>query len=125
MQEQGLPVEVTGLPTVREPDGLAMSSRNAYLSPEERKAALVLPRALALARQMVEGQGIRDAAAVRHAAEELIRAEGLARIDYVSVTDHETLEELDAIDRPALILAAVRIGATRLIDNVALSPRSP
>ena len=121
-EEQRLPVEVIGLPTVREPDGLAMSSRNAYLSAEERRAALVLPRALQLARRMVEEQGVRDAAAVRRAAEELIEGEPLARIDYVAVTDGETLEELSEIDRPALILAAARVGATRLIDNVALRP---
>jgi len=125
VEEQGLPVEVIGLPTAREPDGLAMSSRNAYLSPEERQAALVLSRALALARRMVEVDGVHDAAAVRGAAEELVRAEPLARIDYVSVSDSETLEELSEIGRPALLLLAVRIGATRLIDNAMLAPRSP
>ncbi|MBF8286487.1 MAG: Pantoate--beta-alanine ligase, partial [Dehalococcoidia bacterium] len=125
VEEQGLPVEVIGLPTVREPDGLAMSSRNAYLSLDERQAALVLPRALELARRMVEEDGVRDAAAVRRAAEALIRREPLARIDYVAVTDCETLEELSEIDRPALLLLAVRIGATRLIDNATLVPRSP
>jgi len=123
-QEQRLPVEVIGLPTVREPDGLAMSSRNAYLSPEERQAALVVPRALQMGRRLVEDEGVRDACAVVRAAEELIRREPRARIDYVSISDCETLEELTEIDRPALILAAVRIGATRLIDNVALTPRS-
>ena len=125
VQEQRLPVEVIGLPTVREPDGLAMSSRNAYLSPEERRAALVVPRALELGRRMVEEEGVRDAAAVRRAAEELLRGEPLAHIDYVSVSDSETLEELTEIDRPALLLLAVRVGATRLIDNLTLTPRSP
>jgi pantoate--beta-alanine ligase len=124
-QEQRLPVEVIGLPTVREPDGLAMSSRNAYLSPEERQAALVVPRALEAGRRMVEEEGVRDAAAVRRAAEEMLRGEPRARIDYVSVSDYETLEELCEIDRPALLLLAVRVGATRLIDNAALMPRSP
>jgi pantoate--beta-alanine ligase len=124
VQEQRLPVEVIGLPTVREPDGLAMSSRNAYLSPGEREAALVLPRALALARRMVEDESVRDAAAVRRAAEALVRAEPLARIDYVAVADCETLEELREVDRPALLLLAVRIGGTRLIDNALLVPRS-
>jgi pantoate--beta-alanine ligase len=124
VQEQRLPVEVIGLPTVREPDGLAMSSRNAYLSPGEREAALVLPRALALARRMVEDESVRDAAAVRAAAEELVRSEPLARIDYVAVADCETLEELSVIDRPALLLLAVRIGGTRLIDNALLVPAS-
>jgi len=124
-EEQRLPVEVIGLPTVREPDGLAMSSRNAYLSAEERRAALVLPRALQLACRMVEEQGVRDAAAVRRAAEELIEGEPLARIDYVAVTDGDTLQELAEIDRPALLVLAVRIGATRLIDNVMLEAASP
>ena len=125
VEEQRLPVEVIGLPTVQEPDGLAMSSRNAYLSPEERRAALVLPRVLELARRMVEEDGVRDAAPVRRAAEELLRAEPRARIDYVSISDYETLEEMTEMDRPALLLLAVRFGATRLIDNVALTPRSP
>jgi pantoate--beta-alanine ligase len=125
VQEQRLPVEVIGLPTVREPDGLAMSSRNAYLSPEERRAALVVPRALALVRRMVEDEGVRDAAAVRRAAEELLRGEPRARVQYISVSDCETLEELAEIGRPALLLLAVRIGATRLIDNAMLVPRSP
>jgi pantoate--beta-alanine ligase len=74
---------------------------------------------------MVKDEGVRDAAAVRRAAEEAIRAEPLARIDYVSVSDCDTLEELREIDRPALMLLAVRVGGTRLIDNAALTPRSP
>jgi len=125
-EEQRLAVEVIGLPTVREPDGLAMSSRNAYLSPGERTAALVVPRALALGRRMVEEEGVRAAAAVRRAAEELIRGEPRARIDYVSVSDSETLEELTEIDSASggLLLLAVRIGGTRLIDNAMLTPRS-
>jgi pantoate--beta-alanine ligase len=99
-----------------------MSSRNAYLSPEEREAALVVPRALGLGRRMVVEEGERDASAVRRAAEELLRGEPRARIDYVSVSDSETLDELTEIDRPALLLLAVRVGATRLIDNAALMP---
>jgi len=122
VEEQGLPVEVIGLPTVREPDGLAMSSRNAYLSPEERQAALVVPGALALARRMVEEEGVRDAAAIRCAVEELIRNEPRARIDYIAVAGYETLAELTVVDRPALLLLAMRIGATRLIDNAMLVP---
>lgn len=120
VQEQGLPVEVVGLPTVREPDGLAMSSRNAYLSPEERQAALVAPGALALARRMVERQGIRDAGCLKEELERYIGRKPQVRIDYIAVADYETLEELTEIDRPALLLVAVRIGATRLIDNAML-----
>lgn len=125
VQEQGLPVEVIGLSTVREPDGLAMSSRNAYLSPEERRAALVIPRALALARRMVERQGIRDAGCLKGKLERYIGGKPQVRIDYIAVADYETLEELREIDRPALLLLAVRIGATRLIDNAMLVRQAP
>ena len=120
--EQRLPVEIVGLPTLREPDGLAMSSRNAYLTSEDRRAALVLPRALELGRTMVECEGVRDADRLKEALADCIRREPLARIDYVAVTDYETLEELTAIDRPALLLLAVRIGSTRLIDSTTLAP---
>ncbi len=126
VEEQRLPVEIVAGPTLREPDGLAMSSRNAYLTSEERQAALVLPRALELGRTMVECEGVRDADRLKAALADCIRRESLARIDYVAVTDYETLEELTAIDRPALLLLAVRIGSTRLIDNAPLTPpRSP
>jgi pantoate--beta-alanine ligase len=116
-----LPVEVVGLPTVREPDGLAMSSRNAYLSPEERKAAVVLYRSLEAAQELWRF-GVRDASRIRQRMNEVLAAEPLARIDYVSVADAETLEELETLDRPALVSLAVRIGGTRLIDNVTLTP---
>ena len=115
-----LPVEVVGLPTVREPDGLAMSSRNVYLSPKERRAALVLYRSLEAAQEMWR-RGVRDAARIRDRMNEVLAAEPLARIDYVSVADADTLEELDTVDRPALVSLAVRIGETRLIDNVTLA----
>ena len=121
VREQGLPVEIVAMPTVREPDGLAMSSRNAYLSPEERRAALVVPRALELAKDLVERGGERDVARLKRALERHIRREPLVRIDYIAVTDNETLEELEVIDRPALLLLAVRVGRTRLIDNAPLA----
>jgi len=114
-----LPVEVVGLPTVREPDGLAMSSRNAYLSPEERQVAPVLYRSLEAAQELWRS-GVRDASLIRRRMGELLAAEPLARVDYVSVADAETLEELETMDRPALVSLAVRIGRTRLIDNVRL-----
>ena len=122
VREQGLPVEIVALPTVREPDGLAMSSRNAYLSPEERRTALVAPRALELARTMVQRWGVRDADLVKESVEDYIRQKPQVQIDYVAVADHETLEELEAIDRPALVLLAVRVGTTRLIDNALVAP---
>jgi pantoate--beta-alanine ligase len=112
-------IEIAGLPTVREPDGLAMSSRNAYLSPEERQAALVLSKALGRAKELFD-DGVRDAEALRSAMNELLGAEPLARVDYVSVADPETLQELSTIDGGALVSMAVRIGNTRLIDNVTL-----
>lgn len=107
------------LPTVREPDGLAMSSRNIYLNPEERKAALVLYKSLKLAQQLYDS-GERDAERIRQEMRTLIEKERLARIDYVSVADAETLDELDRVKLPALVSLAVRIGRTRLIDNVVL-----
>jgi pantoate--beta-alanine ligase len=124
VEEQGLAVEIVGCATVREEDGLAMSSRNAYLSAEERTAALAIPQALQEAARMVEG-GERDAAAVRSAIERRLAEEPLARVDYVSVADHETLEELETIERPALALVAAGVGTTRLIDNAALRPERP
>ncbi len=112
-------VEVVVVPTVRESDGLAMSSRNVYLNPQERQAATVLFRALSLAENLWRG-GERDAEVIRETMTSLIRKEPLAEIDYVSVAHPETLEELSAIDGPALVSLAVRIGKTRLIDNTVL-----
>ena len=114
-----LGVEPVIMPTVREPDGLAMSSRNAYLNPQEREAALVLYRSLRLAREMYD-DGVTEAERIRAAMRELIQAEPLAQIDYVSIANADTLEELDAVDGPALASLAVRIGRARLIDNIVL-----
>ncbi len=112
-------LEIVAVPTVREPDGLAMSSRNIYLNPEERRAALVLWKALGLAKGLWE-RGERDAGRIRGEMIALINSEPLAKIDYVSIADPDTLLELDRIDRPALVSMAVRIGRTRLIDNITL-----
>jgi pantoate--beta-alanine ligase len=114
-----LGAEIVVVPTVREADGLALSSRNAYLTPDERKAALVLSRSLRLARELWE-DGARDAEDMRRQISALIEKEPLAQLDYVSVADAETLEELASIDEPALVSLAVRIGKARLIDNVLL-----
>ena len=119
-----LGVEVTAMPTVREPDGLAMSSRNAYLSPDERRAAPVLYAALSAARDLYDG-GIRQAQAIREAMRKPLDAEPLARTDYVSVADPDTLAELELVEGPAIASLAVRIGTTRLIDNVVLGPDGP
>ena len=112
-------LEVITLPTVREPDGLAMSSRNTYLNPDERQAALVLYQALNLAQQLWS-QGEKDAEKLRHEMLSLIKKQPLADIDYVSIADAETLDELDRVNPSALISMAVKIGKTRLIDNVVL-----
>ena len=106
-------------PTVRESDGLAVSSRNTYLNAEERRAGVVLFGALSLARELWRG-GEKDADTLRGRMTALIGKEPLAQIDYVSIADAATLEELERIDRPALASLAVRIGRARLIDNVPL-----
>ena len=113
-------LEVVVVPTVREPDGLAMSSRNVYLSPQERKAATVIYKSLSLA-QKLWWKGERNADVIRKKMTALIQSEPRAsRIDYVSIADAETLEELDSIDRKAVVSLAVKIGKPRLIDNIVL-----
>ena len=121
-QDLRLPTEVVGCPIIREPDGLAMSSRNVYLSPQERAQALSLSRGIRAAEAMW-ADGIRDADALRDRVQQEIAAEPIANIDYVSVADQRSLEELHGrIDAPALLSLAVRFGATRLIDNALLEP---
>ena len=110
---------IVSVPTVREPDGLAMSSRNTRLNPDERKAAVVLWQALSLARGQWEN-GQRDASQLRDAMLAHIQKEPLAAIDYISISDPQTLAELDMINRTALVSLAVKIGKTRLIDNFLL-----
>lgn len=115
-----MPLAVVICPTVREADGLAMSSRNAYLSAEERQAALVLSRALRLAEERLaqgERQGTRLAATLR----EFVAAEPRARIDYVAVCDAHTLREVAALSGTVLVALAVYVGQTRLIDNALLA----
>jgi pantoate--beta-alanine ligase len=113
-------LELVVCPIVREPDGLAMSSRNVYLSPAERTAATVLYRALSTAQAAVmEGQ--RDAETLRQLMTKVIVAEPLARIDYVSVADPTTLTELTQVASGVLLSMAVFIGRTRLIDNILLA----
>jgi len=114
-------IEMVVGPTVREPDGLAMSSRNAYLSPEERAAAPVLFRSLEHAKALARG-GERRADRILADMKALIATAPLVKIQYVSIADAHTLEELDEIDRPALVSLAAHLGTTRLIDNVLLEP---
>jgi pantoate--beta-alanine ligase len=113
------PIEIVVCPTVREPDGLAMSSRNAYLDPAQRKAATVLYRALSAAEGAYEA-GERSAERLRALMRETIEAEPLAEMQYVSCADHDTLQELDTVSGKALLSMAVFVGKTRLIDNFVL-----
>jgi len=112
-------LEVIALPTVREGDGLATSSRNTYLNTDERQAAAVLYKALTLA-QALWTQGERNAGVIRQEMMGLIKKEPLADIDYISIADDKTLEELHRIKNRALVSIAVKIGKTRLIDNTLL-----
>lgn len=111
-----LDIEIVGCPIVREADGLAKSSRNTYLSPEERKAALVLSRSIFAGKKLAES-GETDAHKLVQAMTDIISAEPLARIDYVKVVDLLTMQQIDKLDRPFLAAIAVYIGKTRLIDN--------
>jgi pantoate--beta-alanine ligase len=114
-------IDIVGHPTVREPDGLALSSRNVYLNPEERKAASSLSRSLRLAETLAQhGQRSRDAIVSSVRAE--LAKEPLAKVEYVSLCDPETLHEVDAVSRTAVLALAVRIGKARLIDNTIIKP---
>jgi pantoate--beta-alanine ligase len=120
-RDLAIPTQVIACPTVREPDGLALSSRNVHLTPKQRAAAPVLHRALLAARARWE-DGERSAAVLRDTMQATLATELLADVDYVSVADATTLAELDRIDGPALMSLAVRFGTTRLIDNELLEP---
>jgi pantoate--beta-alanine ligase len=122
VRDHGLAIEIVGVPTQRDEDGLALSSRNAYLSEEERLAARILPRALGEAAQAIEG-GSPIVEALARASTRLVEA-GFDPIDYVALRDAETLAPLASLDRPARLLAAAKIGRTRLIDNLPVEPPS-
>jgi pantoate--beta-alanine ligase len=123
-RDLGFPIEIVPVATVREPDGLALSSRNLYLDPAERRAATALSRALHAARAAWLA-GERGGEALRNTMWSVLEAEPLARIDYVSVADDATLEECARLTGPAVASLAVFIGATRLIDNVRLADDEP
>ncbi len=118
-RDLNFPLEIVACPTVRESDGLAMSSRNTYLDPEERRAAAALYRALSAA-QAAYHRGQRNAEILRAAMRDALAAEALAKMEYVSAADPDTLLELDRVDGNALFSMAVRFGKTRLIDNFML-----
>jgi pantoate--beta-alanine ligase len=121
VRDLNFPVEVVGCPIVREFDGLAMSSRNVYLSPEERRRALVLQRCLQSVENAFRG-GETDAARLRENGRGVIAGEPGVRLDYFDIVDPETLEPVDCIARPTLVAVAAYVGSTRLIDNVVLTP---
>ena len=121
IEDLAFDVELVVAPTVREPDGLAMSSRNMYLSPDERRAATVLHRALLLAEERYAG-GERSAATMRRAMQKLIASEPLVEPLYVSIADIGTLEECESIEGKGLVSLAARVGKARLIDNTVLPP---
>jgi pantoate--beta-alanine ligase len=119
VRDLNFPVEIEVCPTVREADGLAMSSRNVYLSVAERKAATVLFRALSAAKAAYEA-GERDAGILRGMMRDTVNAEPLARLQYVSCADYDTLEELERVTGKSLLSMAAYLGKTRLIDNFVL-----
>jgi pantoate--beta-alanine ligase len=116
-----MPVEIVGVPTVRDPDGLALSSRNAYLSPDERKRAVALPNALKAARDAIRA-GTAVGTALQQGKDSLVDA-GFLRIDYFALVDAQTLEPLDAAEGESRLIAAAVIGSTRLIDNLEVQDR--
>jgi pantoate--beta-alanine ligase len=123
-RDLNLDSEIVVCPIVREPDGLALSSRNVYLNPEERKAATVLHRALNAAKHELE-TGVRDALHLQSSLRRKLDAERLAAVDYAEIVDAETFEPVVRVSRACYVLLAVFIGKTRLIDNMLVEPKSP
>jgi pantoate--beta-alanine ligase len=119
VRDFNMDIEIVGVPTVREPDGLAMSSRNIHLSPEERKSALCLKKSLDLARRLV-GSGERSVGKVKKALEELILSYPYPVVDYVTLCHPVTLEDVETLEAETLLALAVKVGKTRLIDNCLL-----
>jgi len=119
VRDLNLPIQITICPILRESDGLALSSRNRYLSPTERQQALALSRSLRQAEELVRS-GLREARAIAAALRNELAAAGIQRIDYATVADAQTLAELNTLDRPAVALVACHVGTTRLIDNCLL-----
>jgi pantoate--beta-alanine ligase len=112
-----LSVDVLGMPTVREADGLAMSSRNTYLLPDERKAAQSLYRSLQKAKELLQ-KGERRTDRILHEINGILHSESLVRIDYVQICDAHTLEDVDRIEGDVVVALAAYLGKTRLIDNL-------
>ncbi len=123
-RDLNLDAEIVVCPPVREPDGLALSSRNIYLNADERKAATVLYRALDAARSELAA-GVRDALQLQTALHRTLSAERLARVDYAEIVDAELFKPVIRVNKPCYVLLAVFIGKTRLIDNLYIEPKSP
>jgi len=119
-----MPPTIVGVPTVREPDGVALSSRNSYLSPTERQAARIVPRLWQLAQEMVE-HGELESGKIIEAIEQAATAQPMASLEYALIVDPETLTPLRVLIDEARLLLAVKIGKTRLIDNAPLVPKAP
>lgn len=117
VKDLNIPTKVVPLPIVRDNDGLALSSRNTYLKPQERQAALVLNKSLDLAARLFS-QGVKDASLIKQKMVELISTEPLVRIDYVEIIDLQNLNNIDKLEGDALITLAAYVGRTRLIDNI-------
>ena len=120
VRDLNMDIDIIGLPTVRERDGLAMSSRNKYLSPEERVSALSLKKSLDLAKAMVKN-GEKDSATIKNAVKELILTHPFTTIDYVTICDPAKLTDMENINGPSLLALAVKVGKARLIDNSILA----
>jgi len=121
VRDLDFPIEIVGCPIVREPDGLAMSSRNVYLSDSQRQCALSLSRAL-LAAQAQVAAGERDATTIVAGMRRRIEDAGVNAIDYIEIVDPNDLTPLASIDGPARICLAARVGSCRLIDNIGVEP---
>jgi len=122
-RDLNLGTEIVVCPPVREPDGLALSSRNVYLNADERKAATILYRTLETARSELAA-GVRDALQLQSSLRRKLDSERLARVDYAEVVDAETFEPVVRVRKPCYVLLAVFIGKTRLIDNLYIEPNS-
>lgn len=119
VKDLNMDLEIIPYPTVREKDGLAMSSRNTYLNPQEREKALIIYKSIETLKEMFK-QGVRDADTLKKKAKEMIESEGIHRIDYISIADTETFKEVSIIKHRALYAVACFVGKTRLIDNTIL-----
>lgn len=122
VKDLNLDVDVMGMPIVREPDGLAMSSRNSYLSKEERRAALSIYRALQSAKELFD-EGERSAGVILNEAKRVVEIEPMIVLDYLKIVDTESMEDLEIVKDEALLAMAVKVGKTRLIDNIILQKR--